>query len=125
MKKATKHFKETIKAELENMAEKDPLFAESLKKEDKTLDGCINYILGQVRKIGANGNTLSMKFFGGFTTRRSMLGGTVRALTEQELEYQIRRVEIGLSDQAEPPELPTNRNENIKEPQLTLFEFAD
>jgi hypothetical protein len=85
----------------------------------------INCCMFNMNAVILHGNTLSMKFFGGFTTHRSMLGGTVRALTEQELEYQIRRVEIGLSEQVEPPEMPTNGNENIKEPQLTLFEFAD
>lgn len=53
--KGTDHFKNTIKAKLDEMAEEDPFFAEHLEKEGKSLDGCINYILHQVKKIGANG----------------------------------------------------------------------
>lgn len=55
--KGTGRFKETIQAELEKMAEKDPLFAESLKKENKNIEGCINYIYGRVRKLGEGGYT--------------------------------------------------------------------
>ena len=55
--KGTEHFKNTIKAYLDQAAADDPQFAESLNKEGKTLDGCINYILNQVKKIGAVGYT--------------------------------------------------------------------
>jgi hypothetical protein len=57
MKKGTEHFKNTIQTNLEEMADDDPLFAKSLEKEDKDLDGCVNYILQQVREIGAQGYT--------------------------------------------------------------------
>lgn len=57
MEKGTDHFKETIQAKLQEKADEDPLFAESLKKEEKNIDGCINYILTQVKKIGAMGYT--------------------------------------------------------------------
>lgn len=57
MKKGTEHFKDTIQAKLDQMAEDDPLFAESLRKENKDIEGCINYILSQVKKIGAHGYT--------------------------------------------------------------------
>jgi len=57
MKKGTEHFKNVIQNKLNEMANDDPLFAESLKKEDKNIDGCINYILHQVKKIGALGYT--------------------------------------------------------------------
>lgn len=57
MAKGTEHFKETIQNKLQEMAEEDPLFAKNLEKEDKYIDGCINYILSQVKKIGAQGYT--------------------------------------------------------------------
>ena len=55
--KATENFKKTIKHKLEEIAANDPLFAKSYAKEGKTLDECINYILNQVKKIGAMGYT--------------------------------------------------------------------
>lgn len=57
MAKVSDHFKETIQNKLQEMAEDDPLFAENLEKEDKDIDGCINYILSEVKKIGAQGYT--------------------------------------------------------------------
>jgi hypothetical protein len=40
---------------LNKRAEEDVLFAETLKKENKNIDGCINYILQTVHKSGCNG----------------------------------------------------------------------
>lgn len=57
MPKGTENFKNTIQAYLNKRAEEDSLFAETLKKENKTIEGCINYIFQQVRKIGAVGYT--------------------------------------------------------------------
>lgn len=57
MAKTTDHFKNVIQDKLNEMAEADPLFAKNLEKEDKDIDGCINYILTQVKKIGAQGYT--------------------------------------------------------------------
>lgn len=57
MSKGTKKFKQTIQQYLEKRAEEDSLFAETLEKENKDIDGCISYILTQVKKIGAQGYT--------------------------------------------------------------------
>ena len=40
---------------LEQEAAKDPLFAESLKKENKTMEKCCDYIISQVKKSGRAG----------------------------------------------------------------------
>lgn len=40
---------------LEAEAVKDPLFAESLKKEGKSIDECCDYIIGQVKDSGCCG----------------------------------------------------------------------
>jgi hypothetical protein len=53
--KTTDAFKKTIQAELQRMADADPLFAKSLAKENKNIDDCITYILNQVQKSGCNG----------------------------------------------------------------------
>ena len=55
--KTTNQFKKTIEIYLKNRAELDPLFAETLKKENKNIDDCITYILNQVKSSGCNGFT--------------------------------------------------------------------
>ena len=51
----SKGFKEVISANLELMGLRDPLFAETLKKENKSIDECINYIIATVKSSGCNG----------------------------------------------------------------------
>jgi len=53
--KPTDNFKKVIQQHLEGVATADPLFAETLKKENKNIDECINYILNTVQKSGCNG----------------------------------------------------------------------
>ncbi len=55
--KYTDNFKATIKAKLDEVAKEDESFAKSYAKENKSLDGCINYILNTVRKSGVQGYT--------------------------------------------------------------------
>jgi len=53
--KPTKHFKNTIKAYLDNRASEDKLFAETYAKPNKNIDDCITYILNEVQRSGCNG----------------------------------------------------------------------
>jgi hypothetical protein len=53
--KSTENFKKVISQHLEGLAIADPIFAETLKKENKNIDDCITYILNTVQKSGANG----------------------------------------------------------------------
>ncbi|MBO9674447.1 MAG: PcfK-like family protein [Sphingobacteriaceae bacterium] len=53
--KATDSFKGIIDAHLKKIAAADALFAETLKKPHKSIDGCINYIFSEVKKSGFNG----------------------------------------------------------------------
>jgi hypothetical protein len=55
--KSTEDFKDVIQTHLKKVASKDPLFAKSLAKENKSIDGCINYILSTVKQSGCNGFT--------------------------------------------------------------------
>lgn len=50
--KATDNFKKAIENHLNQLAEKDSLFAETLKKENKNIDDCCTYILNQVQESG-------------------------------------------------------------------------
>ena len=53
--KTTETFKKVIQDHLNKLAEKDALFAETLKKENKNIDDCITYILNQVKDSGCVG----------------------------------------------------------------------
>ena len=53
--KSTDNFKKVIQDHLNSVAAKDELFAVTLKKENKNIDECINYILSEVQKSGCNG----------------------------------------------------------------------
>jgi predicted choloylglycine hydrolase len=53
--KASNHFKNTIKAYLDQRAETDVLFSLQYSKPEKNIDDCITYILNEVKKSGCNG----------------------------------------------------------------------
>lgn len=53
--KGSNDFKAIIKMHLDEVASKDKLFAETLKKENKNFDDCITYILNQVKESGMCG----------------------------------------------------------------------
>lgn len=53
--KATEHFKQTIKAYLDERAKGDELFAVLYAKESKNMDDCVTFILNQVKKSGCMG----------------------------------------------------------------------
>lgn len=55
--KTTDHFKNTIKAYLDNRAQGDHLFAAKYANENKNIDDCVTYILNTVQKTGCNGFT--------------------------------------------------------------------
>lgn len=53
--KATEHFKQTIKAYLDERAKGDELFAVSYAKEGKNMEDCVTFILNQVKRSGCMG----------------------------------------------------------------------
>lgn len=55
--KGTEQFKAAIKAYLDRQAETDPLFAPHYNKPEKSIDKCVEYILGEVFHSGCNGFT--------------------------------------------------------------------
>ena len=52
MSKKKNEVKEAIKAHLDALAQKDPMFAAVYAKPGKNMDECFDYILGEVRKEG-------------------------------------------------------------------------
>ncbi|PXV68740.1 PcfK-like protein [Dysgonomonas alginatilytica] len=55
--KSTDHFKNTIKAYLEERVASDTQFEWVYTKENKNIEDCITYILNAVQKSGCNGFT--------------------------------------------------------------------
>ena len=53
--KATEHFKQTIKAYLDERAKGDELFAVSYAKDGKNMEDCVTFILNQVKRSGCMG----------------------------------------------------------------------
>jgi hypothetical protein len=53
--KASTQFEKSISSYLELRAIEDTLFAETLKKPNKSLSECVNYIMQTVQKSGING----------------------------------------------------------------------
>ena len=53
--KGSNHFKNTIKAYLDQRAESDVLFSFQYSKPEKNIDDCVTYILNTVQKSGCNG----------------------------------------------------------------------
>ena len=49
-----KTFKDVIKNHLDGRARTDELFAKSYAKENKNLDECCSYIMGEARKRGSD-----------------------------------------------------------------------
>lgn len=47
-------FQDTIKAYLDKRAEEDSLFAVTYAKENKSLEECISYIMGEMLKASVN-----------------------------------------------------------------------
>lgn len=53
--KVTETFKKTIQKMLEEKASNDPLFAETYKKKNKSIEECCNYIIQEVKQSGCCG----------------------------------------------------------------------
>lgn len=103
MRKGSDHFKETIQAKLNEMAETDPLFAESLKKENKNIDECIDYIIGQVKESGRMG-----------FTDDEIFGMAAHYYDEDDLDN-VKPASVGKVVVNHVPELSEEEKEEIKE----------
>lgn len=55
MTKGTDRFKEVIKAYLDKRAAEDSLFAKKYANQKKSIDECVDYIIGEVQNSGRHG----------------------------------------------------------------------
>lgn len=138
--KATEHFRQTIKAYLDERAQNDELFAVSYAKENKNMDDCVTFILNQVKRSKCMGLTdeevysLAVHFFdeddieiGNSIACNVIVNHTVE-LTEEEKakarqealkEYQAEQLRK-MQKRANKPKIPKAQPE-ITTP--SLFDF--
>jgi len=138
--KSTEHFKNTIKAYLDERAEADVLFSFQYSKPEKNIDDCITYILNTVQKSGCNGFTddeifgMAVHFYDednieiGKSVNARVVVNHVVELTEQEREEAKREAIQRAQDEAyrkmkQPVRKPQAKQSTVNN-MLNLFDLA-
>ncbi len=100
-----------LRQRLDGMAEEDPSFAEKLKAEGKSLDGCIEYIQGEVYHKYVEGKKHGRSAVG-MPSRDEVFGWAVHYYDEEKVE--IRKLPAGTAVSAEAPKLSKAELEKLK-----------
>lgn len=104
--KGTEHFKDVIQNYLETRASYDELFAESFRKENKSIDECITYNLTEVQRMGCAGlsdeevYSLAVHYYdedniemGKYINCQVVVNHTIELTEEEKAEARLRAVE--------------------------------
>lgn len=138
--KATEHFKQTIKAYLDERAKNDELFAVSYAKENKNMDDCVTFILNQVKRSKCMGLTdeevysLAVHFFdeddieiGNPIACNVIVNHTVELTEEEKAQARQEALKEYQAEQLRKMQKRTNKPKTSKaRPEITtpsLFEF--
>ena len=138
--KATEHFKQTIKAYLDERAENDELFAVSYAKENKNMDDCVTFILNQVKRSKCMGLTdeevysLAVHFFdeddieiGNSIACNVIVNHTVELTEEEKAKARQEALKEYQAEQLRKMQKRTNKPKTPKaQPEITtpsLFDF--
>lgn len=138
--KATKHFKQTIKAYLDERAKNDELFAVSYAKENKNMDDCVTFILNQVKRSKCMGLTdeevysLAVHFFdeddieiGNSIACNVIVNHTVELTEEEKAQARQEALKEYQAEQLRKMQKRTNKPKTPKaQPEITtpsLFDF--
>lgn len=138
--KATEHFKQTIKAYLDERAKNDELFAVSYAKENKNLDDCVTFILNQVKRSKCMGLTdeevysLAVHFFdeddieiGNPIACNVIVNHTVELTEEEKAQARQEALKEYQAEQLRKMQKRTNKPKTPKaQPEITtpsLFDF--
>lgn len=138
--KATKHFKQTIKAYLDERAKNDELFAVSYAKENKNMDDCVTFILNQVKRSKCMGLTdeevysLAVHFFdeddieiGNSIACNVIVNHTVELTEEEKAQARQDALKEYQAEQLRKMQKRTNKPKTPKaQPEITtpsLFDF--
>lgn len=138
--KATEHFKQTIKAYLNERAKNDELFAVSYAKENKNMDDCVTFILNQVKRSKCMGLTdeevysLAVHFFdedgieiGNSIACNVIVNHTVELTEEEKAQARQDALKEYQAEQLRKMQKRTNKPKTPKaQPEITtpsLFDF--
>lgn len=138
--KATEHFKQTIKAYLDERAKNDELFAVSYAKENKNMDDCATFILNQVKRSKCMGLTdeevysLAVHFFdeddieiGNPIACNVIVNHTVELTEEEKAQARQEALKEYQAEQLRKMQKRTNKPKTPKaQPEITtpsLFDF--
>lgn len=138
--KATEHFKQTIKAYLDERAQNDELFAVSYAKENKNMDDCVTFILNQVKRSKCMGLTdeevysLAVHFFdeddieiGNSIACNVIVNLTVELTEEEKAKARQEALKEYQAEQLRKMQKRTNKPKTPKaQPEITtpsLFDF--
>ena len=138
--KATEHFKQTIKAYLDERAKNDELFAVSYAKENKNMDDCVTFILNQVKRSKCMGLTdeevysLAVHFFdeddieiGNSIACNVIVNHTVELTEEEKAKARKEALKEYQAEQLRKMQKRTNKPKTPKaQPEITtpsLFDF--
>lgn len=138
--KATEHFKQTIKAYLDERAKNDGLFAVSYAKENKNMDDCVTFILNQVKRSKCMGLTdeevysLAVHFFdeddieiGNPIACNVIVNHTVELTEEEKAQARQEAFKEYQAEQLRKMQKRTNKPKTPKaQPEITtpsLFDF--
>lgn len=138
--KATEHFRQTIKAYLDERAQNDELFAVSYAKENKNMDDCVTFILNQVKRSKCMGLTdeevysLAIHFFdeddieiGNSIACNVIVNHTVELTEEEKAKARQEALKEYQAEQLRKMQKRTNKPKTPKaQPEITtpsLFDF--
>ena len=138
--KATEHFKQTIKAYLDERAQNDELFAVSYARENKNMDDCVTFILNQVKRSKCMGLTdeevysLAVHFFdeddieiGNSIACNVIVNHTVELTEEEKAKARQEALKEYQAEQLRKMQKRTNKPKTPKaQPEITtpsLFDF--
>ena len=119
-------FENAIKNYLDKRAESDRLFAESYKKENKSIQECCNYIIGEVQKIANQGRAA--------LTDDEVFGMAVHYYDEDDIKAEKKinakvivsgkcKPENNISQKTEEKHKKTVKKDSFDGRQLSLFGF--
>ena len=138
--KATEHFRQTIKAYLDERAQNDELFAVSYAKENKNMDDCVTFILNQVKRSKCMGLTdeevysLAVHFFdeddieiGNSIACNVIVNHTVELTEEEKAKARQEALKEYQAEQLRKMQKRTNKPKTpTAQPEITtpsLFDF--
>jgi hypothetical protein len=136
--KSTETFKAVIQNYLQKRSDKDGLFADTLKKENKSIDECINYILKTVQESGCNGfadeeiYNMAVHYYDEDdiknikpTSAKVIVNHSIEITEEEKAEARKKALDLVVEEAKQnllkKKTSPNAKKEDPKEPQLGLF----